>query len=204
MVVPYESDGRSNQKRRTREALVDTARAVLGEGTTPTVEQVAEAAGVSRRTAYRYFPNQRALILAAVPQLEQDSVLGAAPPADPAARLELVVSEQIRILRQYEPQLRAALRFSLDPGSRRDGESNFRKGRAIGWFAEALEPLAGTHPAVDRRRLALAIRACCGIEALVWLVDVAGVSRAEAYRIMRRSTLALLAAELAGGLPSDH
>jgi hypothetical protein len=51
-----------------------------------------------------------------------------------------------------------------------------RQGRAIGWIVDALEPLAATHPHVDRRRLAIAIRATCGIEAMVWLTDVAAVA----------------------------
>ncbi len=205
MAVSYESAGRTNQKRRTRDALVEAAQALLVTGTTPTVEQVAEASGVSRRTAYRYFPSQRALVMAAVPQLEQSSLLGADPPGDAAERLDLVVAGQVRVLRDYEPQLRAALRFSLEPAAGPDGgsggASEFRTGRAVDWFAEALTPLASTHPTIDRRRLALAIRSCCGIEALVWLVDVGGVTRAEAFRIMTRSARSLLAAETAAAGP---
>lgn len=197
MDIPYEQGGRTNQKRRTREAILAAARTLLAEGVTPSVEQAADAAGVSRTTAYRYFPNQRLLVLAVAPVLDRSSQLGDAPPHDAAARLELVVDEQIRILGDYEPQLRAALRFSLDPEGSGRGESEFRKGRAIAWFVEALDPLATTDPEVDRKRLALAIRSCCGIESLVWLVDVAKVSRAEAFQIMRRSARALLATEIA-------
>jgi hypothetical protein len=50
---------------------------------------------------------------------------------------------------------------------------------------------------VDRRRLAIAIRATCGIESLVWLTDVAGLSRDDAAALMRSSAQALLAAALA-------
>jgi hypothetical protein len=45
-------------------------------------------------------------------------------------------------------------------------------------------------------RLALAIRAAIGIEALVWLTDVGGLSRAEAVATMRWSARALLRATL--------
>ena len=61
----YELNGRTNQKRRTRDALVAAARSIVAEGRTPTVEEVAESASISRTTAYRYFPNQRALLAAA-------------------------------------------------------------------------------------------------------------------------------------------
>ena len=49
----------------------------------------------------------------------------------------------------------------------------------------------------ELRRLVLAIRAACGIEALVWLTDVAGLSRQEASELMRWSALALLRTALA-------
>ena len=44
---------------------------------------------------------------------------------------------------------------------------------------------------------AIAIRATCGIEALVWLTDVAQLSRRDASALMRSSAQALLNAALA-------
>ena len=46
-------------------------------------------------------------------------------------------------------------------------------------------------------RLAIAIRRTTGIEALVWLTDVAGLSREEAMGLMRWSARALLDAAIA-------
>lgn len=51
-------------------------------------------------------------------------------------------------------------------------------------------------PAADIHRLAIAIRSAIGIEALVWLTDVAGLSRADAIDLMRWSARAILAAAL--------
>jgi hypothetical protein len=45
---------------------------------------------------------------------------------------------------------------------------------------------------VGPRRLVLAIRATTGIEALIWLTDVAGLPRDEATKLMRSSARALL------------
>ncbi|NUS44791.1 MAG: TetR/AcrR family transcriptional regulator [Mycobacteriaceae bacterium] len=196
MKMPYESTGRSRQKARTRDALLTAARTLLGEGQTPTVEQTADAAGISRTTAYRYFPNQRTLLLAAAPVIDRPSLLPPDPPADAASRLDVVIAGQIEILRTWEPQLRAALRLSLDEDAAAPPEDRpvLRRGRAIAWIQEALEPLASSHPRIDRRRLAIAIRAGCGIESWVWMVDVAAISRAEAAAIMRQSAKALLAA----------
>ena len=194
MAVPYESTGRTRQKQRTRDALLEAARALLAAGETPTVEEAADAAGISRTTAYRYFASQRSLLLAAIPVIDRDTLLGTDAPADVAARLDLVITGQTEILRDWEPQLRAALRLSLDAVP--SAGSPLRAGRAIGWIADALGPLAQSHPHVDRRRLAIAIRATCGIESLVWLTDVAGLSRDDAAALMRSSAQALLAAAL--------
>jgi AcrR family transcriptional regulator len=184
MVTAYESSGRSAQKRRTREHLVSVIRRLIAEGSMPTVEEVAEASGVSRTTTYRYFPTQQALLLAAHPETEQRSLLGPDAPEDPRDRLALVLDEQLRILLDWEPQLRASLRASLEPGA---GQPPLRGGRAIGWFEDALSPLGSS----KARRLAIAIRATAGIEPYVWLRDIAGLSPAQAVRVMRSNALAV-------------
>src|ERR687893_551881 len=114
--VPYEQSGRRNQKARTREALVAAARELLATGITPTVEEAAASAAISRTTAYRYFPNQRALVVAAHPEIDRSSLLPDDPPDDPEERLALVVAETTRIVLDWEGQLRAPLGLSLGAG----------------------------------------------------------------------------------------
>jgi AcrR family transcriptional regulator len=200
MSVPYELTGRRQQKTRTREALVSATRELLAAGTTPTVEEAAAAAGISRTTAYRYFPNQRALLLAAHPEIRQQSLLPEHAPSDPQARLDLVMQAFARITVEWEPQLRTALRLSLEPTP--DAEQPLlRQGRAIGWIEDALTPLHLTHPDLDVHRLAVAIRSATGIEALIWLTDIAGLTRDEATKLMRWSAHAMLRSALAGTTP---
>ena len=198
MDVPYESTGRTRQKERTRAALLTAARDLLADGATPTVEQTADTAGISRTTAYRYFSNQQSLLLAAIPDIGQPPRLDPADTGDVSARLDRVIAHQTRILRDYEPQLRTALKLSLDQtvGTPRPDRPVLRRGRAVGWIRDALAPLADTHPHVDRARLAITIRATCGIEAWIWLVDIAGISRRTAATLMRDSAQALLEAAL--------
>src|ERR1700693_4589025 len=100
----------------------------------------------------------------------------ATPPEDPESRLELVLSEFHRMILETEPQQRTVLRLSLEPGAQR-GDHPLRQGRAIGWIAEALAPLQTLLPERDLMRLIFAIRSATGIEALVWLTDVGGLSR---------------------------
>src|ERR687885_900450 len=122
MEVPYLHTGRTNQKARTRDALIAAARRLLAEGVTPTVEEAAGEASVGRTTAYRYFPNSRALLAATYPEIEIRSLLGADPPEDPLARLEIMAESFTRQILEYEPALRAQLRLALE-GEPAGGES---------------------------------------------------------------------------------
>jgi AcrR family transcriptional regulator len=192
MSIPYEATGRTNQKARTRAALLAATRELLGEGTTPTVEQAADRAGISRTTAYRYFPNQRTLMIAVYPEISTASLLGDDAPADPARRLELVIERLTHQVVEHEAELRAQLRLSLDPRTVDSDQLPFRKGRAIGWITDALAPLREQMTAREVHRLALAIRATTGIEAHVWLTDVAGLSAQDARELTRSSARALL------------
>ena len=89
------------------------------------------------------------------------------------------------------------LRLSLDPDPSLRGNLPLRQGRAIGWITEALAPLSTRMSAARLRRLAVAIRSAAGIEALVWLTDIAGLSREDAVQVMRQSARALLRSALA-------
>src|SRR5215212_4048189 len=140
MSTAYEMRGRTRQKARTRAAMVDATRQLLAEGMTPTVEAVATRAEVSRTTAYRYFPNQRALLLATYPELGETSLLDDDAPDDPVARLDLVAERIGRQLLEHEHELRMMLRLSLEaPPTERDALP-LRQGRAIGWIEDALAP----------------------------------------------------------------
>ncbi len=188
----YESSGRVRQKQRTRAALVAAARELVAlGGRPPTVGEAAAAAAVSRTTAYRYFPTQRSLLLAAHPEVEATSMLPGTVGDDPEERLAAAVRAFLTMVVGTEPQQRTMLRLSLET----DVEPHqlpLRQGRAIGWFTEALEPLADGLGDDGVRRLATAVRAVSGIESLVWLTDVGGLTREEAVDQMVWSAVALV------------
>jgi len=190
----YVQNGRTSQKRRTRDALVAAARELVTQGRAPTVEEAAEAAAISRTTAYRYFPNQRALLAAAHPETATESFLPDDAPTDVAARLDIVVERFTRLAVETEVQQRAMLRLSLEASDEERRQLPLRQGRAIKWIAEALSPLQPEMSDDEVRRLAIAIRSAIGIEALVWLTDIAGLSSDEAATLMRWSARAMLAA----------
>jgi AcrR family transcriptional regulator len=189
--------GRTRQKLRTRDALIAAARELITQGASPTVEDAAVAASISRTTAYRYFPNQAALLAAAHPETKAQSLLPSDASADPAERLRAVVEKFTQILLDSEPQQRTMLRLSLEPRSS-PAPLLLRQGRAIAWIAEALAPLKGTLSKAEVHRLVLAVCATTGIEAFVWLTDVAGLTRVEATKLMRWSAAALFRSAVEG------
>jgi AcrR family transcriptional regulator len=156
------------------------------------VERAAPAAQISRATAYRYFPNQRALLAATYPVIDRRSLLPTPAPADPAARLAAIADAQTQLVLEQEAELRAQLRQALDPDGADRGQLPLRRGRRITWIQEALAPLRGRLSEHELERLVHAIGATVGIEALVWLTDVAGLSRQQAVEVMRWSAETLL------------
>src|SRR5271156_3216780 len=62
MSASRQEPDRSRQKARTRAAVVNAAAEMLRRGHQPTVAEAAEAAGVHRATAYRYFPTAASLL----------------------------------------------------------------------------------------------------------------------------------------------
>lgn len=197
MSTPYESSGRTRQKTRTRNALVAAARELMAEGLNPTVAQAADRALISPATAYRYFPNQRALLVATNPEVDVESLLGPDAPTAPEARLDALVQALIDRILASETQLRAMLRLSLEPQPPQAEQPPLRRGRAITWIEDGLSGVRGEISEAAFDRLVLAIRATVGIEALAWLTDVGGLSREEAAELMRWSARGLLRAALA-------
>lgn len=195
MNVPLQDGGRVRQKARTREALVASTRQLLRDGATPTVEQAADAARVSRTTAYRYFPSQRALLAATFPQLAGGSLLGDHPPADVRARVALFAENMTQLILANEAEMRAMLRLSLEPEVPLH-EVALRQGRRTIWVADALAPLHGLLSRSRFEQLTLAIAAATGIESFVWLVDVGHVDRTTAAAILKSTCNALLEHEL--------
>ena len=201
MGVPYEQIGRVNQKARTREALITATRELLAQGALPTMGGAAAAASISRTTAYRYFPNVRALLIAAYPHVEQRSLLGPDSPEDPAERLEIVAEDHTRRILANEAQMRSVLRLSLE--GVRPPELPMHQGLRTAWIEDALAPLRGRMAEDALQRLIHGIGATLGIEAFVWLTDIAGVPREQAASIIRSNALGLLRSAMSDGAVID-
>ena len=188
--------GRPNQKQRTRKDLLDAAARLVRAGGRPSLEEVAEAALVSRATAYRYFASIEALLLeAAVHVAAPDaSVLDGAPPADPVARLEALDDAFEVMIRENEAPLRLMLARILERSVRPDAPADLpaRQNRRTPLIEAALEPVRDAVPPETLRRLTAALAIVIGTESFVVTHDVLGLAPHEARAVRHWAIEALV------------
>ena len=204
---PKAEFGRVAQKRRTRKAIVDAAGELLAKGKTPSVNDVAAAAEVSRRTVYMYFPT--------LDQLMIDAALGAVTRNTVETALDSIndnddVEERVDVMTRAvqsdfaatEKQGRALLRLTVDtPTLERQSDQPLRGYRRIEWIERALEPLRGK---VDRKRferLVSALSMVVGWESLIVARDIRALSLAEAEEVSAWAARTLVRATLAERAP---
>lgn len=183
--------GRQNQKQRTRNAIVATARDLVSQGKLPSVAEVAEAALVSPATAYRYFPDQLSLLRAALQEaLPRDEEIATpiyAETADVAERVAHATTAFLRLTLKRDSLVRAVMALSLlqsveAPANRQEAAA-LRPGYRLAWIAQALAPLEGKMNAGALRRLTNALAVVVSSEALIALQDVSGLDAEEAVDI---------------------
>lgn len=176
---PIRAD-RPAQKRRTRKAIVDATMELLARGQTPSVNDVAAAAEVSRRTVYLYFPKfEQLLIDATIGALSQASVARAIEQAgagdDIAARVERMVRALHHVTPETERLGRALIRLTVDT-SPSDGGMPRRGYRRIEWIESALAPWRARIDPVRWHRLVCGLAMVVGWEALIAQRDVCGLT----------------------------
>ena len=193
--------GRSNQKLRTRRALLETAAALIATGRRPTVAEVADAAEVSRRTAYRYFPTQVKLMTEAAleglrPAMEGalDAVPEGTSTAAIEARVEALVTQMQRLALANESLLRTMIHETV---LHAPSDSEPRGARRVEWIEAAVEPLRTRLRPAAYTRLVSAYALCTGIEALLVLRDIRGLSAEQAVQTSQWMAQALLKQSLA-------
>jgi AcrR family transcriptional regulator len=188
---------RVNQKRRTRSELLRAARQIVEKGGHPSVADVADLAGISRATAYRYFSTPDEIIREAVLDGVADiiSIEPAAAGAslkDAEARLDKLVSDIFHMILNNESVFRALLGNSVT------GQAQVRRGgRRIPWLKEALSPLQGRVPSKRLDKLIHALSLVTGVEALIVMRDICELEPKEAERILRWTARAILKTFLA-------
>jgi AcrR family transcriptional regulator len=208
MNVSYQDVGRINQKRRTRTAVLEAAAGLVRAGRTPSVAEAAEAAAVSRATAYRYFPTQESLLVEVAttsrPPLTDDLLGPLANLDDAEARVNAVVEALTDFMVEHEPGLRTMLKLSLERSLEDRADTPVREGRRVRYLEQAMAPLREKLSEHELERLNAALGIVIGIEALVVLRDVYGLEPAEARSLMRWAASVLFKAATEGAArPAD-
>ena len=184
---------------------MDAAGALLAEGRTPSVDEVAERARVSRATAYRYFPSQDVLLLEAVVGAMADTperLFPDAGPGDPeeaAGRASRAALSFFELAARHPTEFRNFLRLCLEESHDTDAARRApgRQGRRLAAFEPALFPVAERLGARRLARLTHALAMCSGVEAMVVLEDVCGLSRREGRAVVDWAARALVREALA-------
>ena len=186
VTAEHDDNGRARQRRRTRAAIVQAAADLLQSGVTPSVGDVAEAADVSRRTVYLYFPNLDQLLLDAtlglLSQTAVDAAIDAADAGTGGDAHERVAAMVAALFDASDETLalgRSLLRLTVGTPATGDSTTPRRGYRRVGWIERALEPLRGQLDDTAFERLVSALAMVIGWEALIVLQDVRGLDHDE-------------------------
>lgn len=201
MIVPLQAESRDpvatppkGAAARTRALMVATASDMMRRGLSPSVSEVAEAAGVSRSTAYRYFPTLADMLRAVVAEALGPILTWEDPAPDGNARLASLYGKTFLRLAEHEATFRAAIRQSLEPNAQTPGDKTLGRGHRLSLLLRAignsdLSPEKAT-------RLVHALSLTFGIEAMIVLKDICGLNDSEAKEVAIWSAQALLQAAL--------
>jgi len=174
-----ESNGRTNQKARTRQAIVDACVELIRRGQPVTMPEVAKAAMVSEATAYRYFPDLASLLakaLAADWPTPAEALAPVEASDDPVERVAFATRFLLQGVADRQEVVRAMISATIaHPGL----SSRARPGIRFGLIEYALAPFVDALESTSPERLAqlrLDLAVVVSAEALFSLTDLCGLS----------------------------
>jgi AcrR family transcriptional regulator len=193
--------GREAQRRRTRAAIVAATRGLVADGRTPSIDEIAAAAEVSRRTIYLHFPTLDQLLLDATAGLlsgtiderldhdrHEDDVL---------ARTDALARALIDVAPTTLPLGRKIIALTVE--SPPEPGATTRGYRRVEWVQRALEPARDRLSPERYERLVSALAVVLGWESLIVLRDVRGLSPADEEATLRWAARVLVQAALDEG-----
>jgi AcrR family transcriptional regulator len=197
--------GRTNQKTRTRRAVVDACREIIRTGGPVTMPEVAQLALVSEATAYRYFPDLASLLNEALVGLwptPAEALDPVADSSDPVERIAFACEFLLLGVLAYQGAVRAMIAATIT----RPESATTRPGFRFGLIDQALAPLDDTLAATDvdgiaqlKRDLAAVVSA----EALFSLTDLCGLTPDDAVASLVRSATTITEAALSQAQTAD-
>lgn len=198
---------RSNQRARTRQAVIDAAAALLDDGrASPTMEEIAEHAKVSRATMYRYFDSAPDVIW----QVVADRLIEPAEEtfADVGDDIVERVGVAERVINDHlfgDPDgTRAFERAAIDRRLTGAALPDDRTARRLVYIDAALAPLQDRLDAEEIERLRYALALTMGSQVVPALLDTCGLDVEQAREITLFAAEAVVAETLRrAGLDRD-
>ena len=173
--------GRAAQRRRTRRAIVEATSRLLAAGGDPSINEIAAAADVSRRTIYTYFPTLDQLLLdatAGAMNIDVEAAIDASGEPDARARITRLVAALSDGMADSLPLGRKLIRLTVDAPPADGPRRGYRR---IDWIEQLVSALA----------------VVIGWEAFIVLFDVRGLSADQARETLTGAAITLVDAALA-------
>ena len=192
-----ESNGRANQKARTRRAIVDACLDLIRRGQPVTMPEVAKTAIVSEATAYRYFPDLASLLSKALSEDWPTPAEALAPVEgsdDPVERVAFATRFLLQGVAERQAVVRSMIAATISQ-SYLSGRA--RPGIRFGLIECALAPFLGTFEETNPALLAqlrLDLAVVVSAEALFSLTDLCGLSIDDAIESAEKTARTLTAA----------
>jgi AcrR family transcriptional regulator len=179
--------GRVAQRNRTRRLIIETAMRLIEQGATPSMAEIAEAAEVSRRTVYMYFPTQEQLLIDATLGVLSgktiDAVITDSASNDPVERVEQLSRAMNEHCAETMHLGRALIRLTVEGDAPSAGGP--RRGyRRVQWIEKALAPAREKLTPKDFERLVSALSVLVGWEPMIALRDTRGLEQKEADEVL--------------------
>jgi AcrR family transcriptional regulator len=178
--------------------LLQAARDLRAAGRVPSVADVADATGISRTTAYRYFPTQETLLAEATadPLIEAvaQSIAHVRDERDVMKRVDAVFTDLAPLLLQHEPELRTLLKISLENSL---GEAHKRhmpllSGRWIVAWDNILEPMRRQVPPKTYAVMVRTLGTLLSVETLNVLRDACDLDEQATIKALRSAAQAMM------------
>ncbi len=192
--------GRTNQKTRTRMAIIDACRELIRAGAEVTIPEVAKVALVSEATVYRYFPDLVSLVNAALDGLwpsPSEALEPVSGSTDPIERIAFAAEVFLRRVLAYQGSVRTMISATIT----RPELAATRPGLRFAWIDYALAPTEAALAPADTEtfvRLKRDLAVVVSPDALFILTDLCGLSPNDAVMSCVRMAKAITAVALVG------
>jgi AcrR family transcriptional regulator len=168
---------RANQRYRTRKDLISAAARLMKDGRKPSLDEVAEAARVSRATAYRYFPNVEGLLVEAsfdIAVPDAAAVFANERSMDPEERIDKAEAAMHRSVVENEAAIRLMLASTLARSTQRATMEPvpLRQNRRTPLIEAALAPVRAQLDDTLYARVVASLAMIFGPESMVVFRDV--------------------------------